>query len=65
MIHDEHPDACTGFAPHANRGDDFGYDGCTTEEVREEELRAVIVATESPDHMIERLTSLVHDRDQA
>ena len=38
MTHDMHPHGCSPHESHTTYGDNFGLAGCTTEEVREEEL---------------------------
>ena len=38
MTHDNHPDGCSPYDRHSTPGDNFGLTGCTSAEVREEEL---------------------------
>ena len=38
MTHDNHPDGCSPYDRHSTPGDNFGLAGCSSAEVREEEL---------------------------
>jgi len=44
MTHDNHPHGCSPYERPTTYGDNFGLAGCTTEEVREEELPRVRAA---------------------